>query len=137
MSFNRGKPKRERAEDGSTAPFRTDETVQQRLFALSELLGRKWQPLILYHLFAKESLGFSELRRDIDGIAAKVLSENLSELTERELVDRTVIDEQPLRVEYTPTGRAARLKPVLAAAIECDIQTAQTANAEAYADGDD
>ena len=49
------------------------------------------------------------------GISAKVLSESLSELERRNLVNRTVYSESPIRVEYSLTPKGAELGTVFQA----------------------
>jgi len=99
--------------------------IQDRLLALSETLGRKWHPIILYCLFEDEPMRFTEFRETIDGISAKVLSENLEHLIEEGYVERRVTQQQPRRVEYTLTSRGTTLKPVLATALDSAIGTRQ------------
>jgi len=104
--------------------------AQQRLLTLSEILGRKWMPVILYHLFRAESMGFSELLEEIDDISSKVLSENLSLLTDWGFVERNVVCENPHRVEYTVTHQGRTLKPVLIAGLNADFESAQENESE-------
>jgi DNA-binding HxlR family transcriptional regulator len=74
----------------------------------SAVLGRKWHPTIIHHLVEEEPLGFGDLESRIDGISGKVLAESLKDLEEKQLVERRVIDDRPVRVEYslTPHGRS-------------------------------
>lgn len=77
------------------------------MVATSAVLGRKWHPVIVHRLLEHGSLSFGELEDRIQGISGKVLSESLDDLEEKGLVDRTVVDAKPVRVEYslTPHGR--------------------------------
>jgi len=85
------------------------------LFAVSELLGRKWHALILYNL-DQESMGFAELKSEIGGISGKMLAESLDRLTdEYGVVDRTEIDDGLNRVEYSLSKRGETLAPLLLA----------------------
>ncbi len=72
-----------------------------------ELLSRKWRPRILLALHESGPLGFNELQGRLPSISGKVLSDNLTELQERGLIERSVVNESPLRVEYdvTEAGR--------------------------------
>lgn len=96
-----------------------------RLFANAEeafehvyrLFGRKWHVRIVYQLLENGPMGFSALKREIAGISSKMLSESLSRLETDGIVDRSVVSEQPVRVEYTLTERGRGLEPVLAASI--------------------
>jgi len=83
------------------------------LIAMGDLFGRKWCPVVLYRLLRRGPTGFSELKRDIGGVSGKMLSETLETLDEYDLVERSVISENPLRVSYAPTERGKSLEPVL------------------------
>lgn len=77
-------------------------------------VGKKWF-LIILHELSKQPRGFNELKRAVDGISAKVLSESLGELEERGFVVRRVSSESPIRVEYSVTEKGADLADVFAA----------------------
>lgn len=80
--------------------------------AASNLLGKKWHPVILSILIENPS-GFNSLKEQIEGISSKVLSESLNSLQEHELVVREVVNDQPFRVKYSLTEPAEELEPVL------------------------
>jgi DNA-binding HxlR family transcriptional regulator len=69
-------------------------------------IGDKWAVLILI-LLARGTTRFNELRRLIDGISQKMLSQTLKSLERDGLVSRRVIPTVPVAVEYaiTPLGR--------------------------------
>lgn len=77
------------------------------MVAASAVLGRKWHPVIIHRLSNHGPLAFGELEGRIQGISGKVLSESLDDLEEKGLVNRSVVDAKPVRVEYslTPHGR--------------------------------
>ncbi len=81
----------------------------------AQLIGRKWHPVIVFELLKAEPLGFNELKRAADGVSNKVLSGALDDLEEKGLVDREVIDDKPVRVEYSLTEFGASLEPVIRA----------------------
>jgi DNA-binding HxlR family transcriptional regulator len=87
---------------------------------IHDIFGRKWHLRIVYHLVKKESLGFSQLKESITGISSKMLSESLSSLEEHGLVDRQIVNEQPVRVEYSLTESGCALEPVIESLIEWD-----------------
>lgn len=66
----------------------------------------KWTVLIL-GLLAKEPMRFNRLRREIDGLSQKMLSQTLKSLERDGLITRTVFPTVPVTVEYalTPLGR--------------------------------
>jgi len=74
----------------------------------AKIIGKKWY-LIILHELTRTSMGFNDLKRAVRGISAKVLSENLSELERRGLLQRTVYSESPIRVEYALTDKGREL----------------------------
>lgn len=78
------------------------------MIAASAVLGRKWHPVIIHRLLEDDPLAFGELEGRIQGVSGKVLSESLTDLEEKSLVERTVVDTKPVSVEYSLTihGRA-------------------------------
>jgi DNA-binding HxlR family transcriptional regulator len=84
-----------------------------RFHRASELIGRRWTGAIIFVLL-KSRCRFAMLRDVIPDITDRMLSERLQELEQEGIVERTVVPETPVRVEYSLTkkGRA------LASAIE-------------------
>lgn len=68
---------------------------------------------MLWTLERRGTLRFSELRAQIPGVTAKVLTERLRQLERDGLVTRTQFNEMPPRVEYASTPLTASLKPIL------------------------
>lgn len=77
-----------------------------------ELLSRKWHPIVLAVLSNRGPVGFNELLESIPDVSGKVLSDALDALDETNLVDRTVVSESPLRVEYELTAAGRDLDAV-------------------------
>jgi DNA-binding HxlR family transcriptional regulator len=73
----------------------------------SELIGRRWTGAIIYLLLSTKCR-FATLRDAIPEITDRMLSERLQELEIEGIVERTVVPETPVRVEYALTrkGRA-------------------------------
>src|SRR5919108_3811208 len=84
-----------------------------RFHRASELIGRRWTGAIIFVLL-KSRCRFATLRAAVPDITDRMLSERLQELEQEGIVERTVVPEAPIRVEYslTPKGRA------LAAAVD-------------------
>lgn len=82
--------------------------------ALSILVG-KWKPIILLHLLQKETVRFNELRRSIPGITQKMLTQQLRELENEDIVSRKVYPQVPPKVEYSITEYGRSLDPILEA----------------------
>jgi DNA-binding HxlR family transcriptional regulator len=78
-----------------------------RFHRASELIGRRWTGAIIFVLL-KSRCRFAVLRDAIPEITDRMLSDRLQELEMEGIVDRTVIPETPVRVEYalTKKGRA-------------------------------
>jgi DNA-binding HxlR family transcriptional regulator len=72
-----------------------------------DLLGKRWTPLIV-QLLLKGPHRYSELAAELEVVTEGMLSQRLKELERAAVVQRRVIDEQPIRVEYhlTEKGRA-------------------------------
>jgi len=70
-------------------------------------IGDRWSLLVLYALEAG-TLRFQELRRAVDGISQKMLTQTLRLLERDGLVAREIYPTVPPRVEYslTPMGRS-------------------------------
>lgn len=78
-----------------------------------DLLSGKWKIPIVAMLMERGTLRFMDLMREVDGIAAKMLSKELRELELNELVKRTVCDTKPITVEYTITEYGRSLESVM------------------------
>lgn len=79
----------------------------------ASLIGKKWHPVIIHRLLKHGPSGFNELKKNVDGISSKVLSDSLEDLEEKHLVNRAIISEKPFRVEYSLTEYGTSLEPVI------------------------
>lgn len=79
----------------------------------AELLSNKWHPVIVHRLLEHQELGFNDLKKEVDGVSSKVLSESLEKLQTRGIVRKEVVDRSPKRVRYSLTEVGSRLKPVI------------------------
>src|SRR6185369_15530571 len=104
-----------------------DLTLCTRFHRAIELIGRRWTGAIVFVLL-RSRCRFATLRAAIPDITDRMLSERLQELEQEGIVERTVVPETPVRVEYalTKKGRA------LASAIE-----AMAAWAERWVEADE
>ncbi len=78
----------------------------------SELLSRKWHPVIIHRLLQRP-MGFSELQREVHHISDKVLSDSLEDLREKGVVQKEVITDKPKEVEYSLTEVGESLQEVI------------------------
>lgn len=83
------------------------------MVATSAVLSRKWHPVILHRLLEYGPLRFGELDDHIPEVSGKVLSESLSDLEDKGLLDRTVTDAKPIHVEYALTQHGAALESAI------------------------
>ena len=103
-----------RTPDRCTNTVVTSARSQDALIEMTDIVGRKWHPVIIHHLYTSGPLGFSDLRDRIDEISPKMLSTSLTELDEKyALVERRVINEAPVRVEYALTAPGESLGPLV------------------------
>lgn len=87
------------------SPYRADCPTRHVL----DRIGDRWTVLVVGALW-DGSVRFSELRRRIQGISQKMLTQTLRGLERDGIVRRTVYPEVPVRVEYelTEAGRSLR-----------------------------
>lgn len=97
-------------------PYRADCPTRRIL----DRIGDKWTVLIVGALW-DDSARFSELRRRVEGISQKMLTQTLRGLERDGLVHRTVYPEVPVRVEYTLTEAGRTLRGPLRALEEWSI----------------
>src|SRR5690606_18719332 len=77
------------------------------------VIGGKWKVIILWNLGLEGTKRFSELKRQIPHITQKMLTNQLRELEEDQLVERKVFAEVPPRVEYSLSEYGKTLMPLL------------------------
>ena len=81
------------------------------------VLGGAWTPNIIWYLSANPRR-FSELKADINGISAKVLTERLRKLEYSGVVHREVMPTSPPTVEYRLSELGRELKPAIEAIVK-------------------
>ena len=77
-----------------------------------QLIGSKWKLLILRNLRMRP-WRFNELRKDLDGISQKVLTDSLRSMEEDGIIIRTVYPQVPPRVEYALSPLGESMSPIL------------------------
>ena len=78
-----------------------------------DVFGGKWDSRIICVLAAKETLRYSELRKELSNITDAVLAASLKSLIKNEIVNRKSYDEIPPRVEYSLTEKGASVVPII------------------------
>lgn len=76
------------------------------------LIGSKWKLLILRNLMARP-WRFNELKKDLNGVSQKVITDSLRSLEEDGIVTRTVYPEVPPRVEYALSDLGESMRPII------------------------
>jgi DNA-binding HxlR family transcriptional regulator len=82
------------------------------------MLEGRWKMIIIFHLFDRSVLRFSELQRAIPGVSQKMLIQQLRELERDGIVERTVYPQVPPKVEYRLTVWGQAMCPALDALLE-------------------
>ncbi|GAF20781.1 transcriptional regulator, HxlR family [Bacillus sp. JCM 19047] len=80
-----------------------------------EIFVGKWKLLILLHLIANGTTRFGEFQRAIPNITPKVLTQQLRELEEEDIIERHVYTEIPPKVEYSISTYGKTLEPIFTA----------------------
>ena len=76
------------------------------------LIGSKWKLLILRNLLQRP-WRFNELKRSLDGISQKVLTDSLRSMEEDGIITRAVYPEVPPRVEYALSELGESMRPII------------------------
>ncbi len=91
-----------------------DEMLACPVATTVQLIGSKWKLLIMRNLL-KRPWRFNELRRDLDGISQKVLTDSLRSMEEDGIITRTVYPGVPPRVEYALSDLGESMRPIIQA----------------------
>ena len=76
------------------------------------LIGSKWKLLIMRNLMMRP-WRFNELRKNLEGISQKVLTDSLRSMEEDGIITRTVYPEVPPRVEYALSALGESMHPIM------------------------
>lgn len=77
-----------------------------------QLIGSKWKLLIMRNLLQRP-WRFNELRKNLEGISQKVLTDSLRSMEEDGIITRTVYPEVPPRVEYALSALGESMRPIM------------------------
>lgn len=86
------------------------------LDACLKFLASTWTTRILWFLYC-DPRRFGDLRRDLRGISAKVLTQRLRRMEAQGLIMRRTLPTKPAQVEYRLTALGREFQPVLEAMI--------------------
>jgi DNA-binding HxlR family transcriptional regulator len=101
--------------DGYAAPDVLNQECESR--RALELIADKWTTLVVYAL-VDGPRRHGELRRTIDGISQKMLTQTLRRMEAEGLIERDVLDRVPPHVEYSLTELGHTLEKPLVAICE-------------------
>ena len=90
-----------------------DELPECPVATTVQLIGSKWKLLILRNLLQRP-WRFNELKKNLDGISQKVLTDSLRQMEADGIITRTVYPEVPPRVEYALSELGESMRPILA-----------------------
>lgn len=92
-----------------------------------QLIGSKWKLLILRNLLVRP-WRFNELKKSLEGISQKVLTDSLRSMEADGIITRTVYPEVPPRVEYALSELGESMRPIIGAMEQWGIQYKSTIN---------
>lgn len=78
-----------------------------------DVLNGKWKISIISSICYYNKRRFSDILNDVEGISNKMLSKELKELEINQLVTRTVLDTQPVTVQYELTEHGRSLQTII------------------------
>ncbi|GGA85273.1 MarR family transcriptional regulator [Flavobacterium palustre] len=78
-----------------------------------DVLNGKWVIPIISSICFYETRRFSDILNDIDGISNRMLSKELKALEVNKLVKRTILDTQPISVQYELTEHGRTLQTII------------------------
>lgn len=99
-------------EEGGSPVKAKEELPECPVATAVALIGGKWKLLIIRNLRVRP-WRFNELRRDLEGISQKVLTDSLRQMEDDGLVFRHDYGENPPRVEYGLTELGRQMIPVM------------------------
>lgn len=89
-----------------------DELPECPVATTVSMIGSKWKLLIIRNLLVRP-WRFNELKKDLDGISQKVLTDSLRAMEDDGIITRTVYPEVPPRVEYALSELGESMRPIL------------------------
>jgi len=78
-----------------------------------DVLNGKWKISIISSICYYNKRRFSDILNDVNGISNKMLSKELKELEINKLIKRTVLETQPISVQYQLTEYGLTLKTII------------------------
>lgn len=104
-----------------------DELPECSVATTVQLIGSKWKLLIMRNLLERP-WRFNELKKSLNGISQKVLTDSLRSMEDDGIITRTVYAEVPPRVEYALSDLGETMRPILDAMKEWGTNYKETMN---------
>ena len=96
------------------ADFQKEYKKQMRAVQDSmDVLSGKWKIAIITSICCYTKRRFSDMLTDVVGISNRMPSKELKELEINQLITRTVLDTQPITVQYELTEHGKTLKTII------------------------
>ncbi|MDI9882271.1 winged helix-turn-helix transcriptional regulator [Flectobacillus longus] len=78
-----------------------------------DVLSGKWKINIISSICYYNKRRFSDILNDVNGISNKMLSKELKELETNKIIKRTVLETQPITVQYELTEHGKTLQTII------------------------
>ena len=101
-----------RSMKGNTETQRDAAIFNAKYHHAVELIGRRWTGAIIRAML-NGAKHFSELTQIIPGLSDRLVSVRLKELESEGIVERVVIPDKPVRIEYLLTQKGKALESVV------------------------
>ncbi len=97
------------------ADFQGDEHKKEMLAVQDsmDVLSGKWKINIISSICYYNKRRFSDILNDVNGISNKMLSKELKELETNKIIKRTVLETQPITVQYELTEHGKTLQTII------------------------
>ena len=82
------------------------------LVEVLNIFSGKWKMIIIGSMF-DEDIRFSEIQKLLPSITPRMLSKELKELEQHQLIKRVVIDQYPIKISYSLEPYADSLTPII------------------------
>ncbi|MEK7572035.1 MAG: helix-turn-helix domain-containing protein [Patescibacteria group bacterium] len=93
-----------------------------------EKIGGKWKMPILWRLSEQKVWRYSQLKRDLDPISHKMLSQQLKELEADGFINRKLYAVVPPKVEYSLTDKGSMALPAIKALCKFSAELKEVEN---------
>lgn len=96
-------------------PLQPDERKKEMMAIQDsmDVLSGKWKINIISSICLYNKRRFSDILSDVAGISNKMLSKELKELELNKLIKRTILDTQPVTVQYELTKHGKTLQTII------------------------